>query len=528
MEHHDVLFLLGSEALVELVAVAVVEDIIALNAVFFGEIVLELIICVVKHAVAVKIEPYGAAALESQRKQAVIHYPRILQAEIEHIVKRHEQFIKCIVESRRRRNSKHSVLLFIASIISEEYFLSLILSQRNMGAEIIRELVSIAAGLNLELEPLCLCDIDIKAYAPECGSLYPCAVIFIVRVSQFNLLARAVFYYKHARLFDIVKYDALQKCVHVQSFAEHFERVDDYRHLVGTVNLLAVIEHAQILFVRCDTHLVAALYPEQKMLVIKIHIRVVENDAVVDSVKQGIYPADCSVELIFRIAVGQQDILRALPVYIIDIERLEIRRHMTFVSAEHLLPHSHGVFKDIIGVAFFARCAAGAAQIEILRAAAEADFEFVTENIEAVFLILMECERGIEKNILPLAEILDADVHRRLRYIAIFGILEVIDARLFEELVSVVQGELLLAVIRNYLVGHKIDLVKMPVEEIGDRLERIVGECIVGVEIGYILTLRVLDTEISRCRNAAVFEREHLEDIIFFGIFLAYAETAVL
>lgn len=34
MEHHDVLFLLGSEALVELVAVAVVEDIIALNAVF--------------------------------------------------------------------------------------------------------------------------------------------------------------------------------------------------------------------------------------------------------------------------------------------------------------------------------------------------------------------------------------------------------------------------------------------------------------------------------------------------------------
>lgn len=34
MEHHDVLFLLGSEALVELVAVAVVENIIALNAVF--------------------------------------------------------------------------------------------------------------------------------------------------------------------------------------------------------------------------------------------------------------------------------------------------------------------------------------------------------------------------------------------------------------------------------------------------------------------------------------------------------------
>lgn len=46
----------------------------------------------------------------------------------------------------------------------------------------------------------------------------------------------------------------------------------------------------------------------------------------------------------------------------------------------------------------------------------------------------MECERGIEKNILPLAEILDADVHRRLRYIAIFGILEVIDARLLRSL----------------------------------------------------------------------------------------------
>lgn len=79
-----------------------------------------------------------------------------------------------------------------------------------MGAEIIRELVSIAAGLDLKLEFLCLCDIDIKTQAPECGSLYTRAVIFIVRVSQFNLLARAVFYYKHARLFDIVKYDALQ------------------------------------------------------------------------------------------------------------------------------------------------------------------------------------------------------------------------------------------------------------------------------------------------------------------------------
>lgn len=117
---------------------------------------LELIVCVVKHAVSVKIEPYGAAAFKSQRKQAVIHYPRVLEAEVEHIVKRHEQFIKCIVESRRRRNSEHSVFLLIASVVSEEYFLSLILSQRNMGAEIIRELVSIAAGLDLELEFLSL------------------------------------------------------------------------------------------------------------------------------------------------------------------------------------------------------------------------------------------------------------------------------------------------------------------------------------------------------------------------------------
>lgn len=135
-----------------------------------------------------------------------------------------------------------------------------------MGTEIIRELVSIAAGLDLKLEPLCLCDIDIKAHAPECGGLYPRAVIFIVRVSQFNLLTRAVFYYKHARLFDIVKYDALQKCVHVQSITEHLERVHDYRHSVGTVYLVSIIEHTQMFSVRRDVQLIASLYLEQKCL----------------------------------------------------------------------------------------------------------------------------------------------------------------------------------------------------------------------------------------------------------------------
>ena len=105
MEHHDVLFLLGSEALVELVAIAVVEDIIALNAVLFGKIVLELIVGIVEHTVAVEVEPYRPAVLERQSKKTVIYYTRVFKSKVENIVKSHEQFIKCIVESRRRRNS---------------------------------------------------------------------------------------------------------------------------------------------------------------------------------------------------------------------------------------------------------------------------------------------------------------------------------------------------------------------------------------------------------------------------------------
>ena len=100
MEHHNVLFLLGGEALVEFAAVAVVEDIIALNAVFFGEIVLELIVCVVKHTVAVKIEPYGIAAFKSQRKQTVVDYTQI-----------NMRIVRRIIE--QRGNSQRQVFQFI-------------------------------------------------------------------------------------------------------------------------------------------------------------------------------------------------------------------------------------------------------------------------------------------------------------------------------------------------------------------------------------------------------------------------------
>ena len=69
VEHDDILLLLGSKTLLELVAVAVVENIVALHAVFFLEVVLKLIVGIVEHTVAVEVEPYRPAVLERQSKE---------------------------------------------------------------------------------------------------------------------------------------------------------------------------------------------------------------------------------------------------------------------------------------------------------------------------------------------------------------------------------------------------------------------------------------------------------------------------
>ena len=294
-------------------------------------------------------------------------------------------------------------------------------------------------------------------------------------MGELRFLTHAVFYYEQARFFGIVEDKALEKSVNAQGVAENFKRVYYYRHLFDAVDLVAVIEHAQLPAARRNAQLVAALHLEQKVLMIEIHIRMVQDNAVIDSVKQSIYPADRQIEFLLRIAVGQQNILSAFPVDIVEIERLKIERHMSLISAEHLLPHSHGVLEYIIGVALPSRCAAGSAQIQVFRMAAKAYFELVAEYVEAVFLILMESERGVKENVLARAEVLDADVHRRLGYIAVYRILKVVYPGCFEKLVSVVQSEFFLAVIRYYFVGYKIDLVKVLVEEIRYGIQSIVG-----------------------------------------------------
>ena len=100
VEHDDILLLLGSKTLLELVAVAVVENIVALHAVFFLEVVLKLIVGIVEHTVAVEVEPYRPAVLERQSKKTVIYYTRVFKSEVENIVKSHKQLIEFIVESR--------------------------------------------------------------------------------------------------------------------------------------------------------------------------------------------------------------------------------------------------------------------------------------------------------------------------------------------------------------------------------------------------------------------------------------------
>ena len=77
VEHDDILLLLGSKTLLELIAVAVVENIVAFHAVFFWEVVLKLIVGIVEHTVAVEVEPCRFVPLVVQRKHTVIDYTRI-------------------------------------------------------------------------------------------------------------------------------------------------------------------------------------------------------------------------------------------------------------------------------------------------------------------------------------------------------------------------------------------------------------------------------------------------------------------
>ena len=101
VEHDYVLLLLGREALVNAVSVAVVENIVALDSVILAKVVLELVICVVKHAVAIKIEPDRPMFPAGEGKQTVIEYARVFHTEIDHVIYRDQSLIGDIVAQAR-------------------------------------------------------------------------------------------------------------------------------------------------------------------------------------------------------------------------------------------------------------------------------------------------------------------------------------------------------------------------------------------------------------------------------------------
>jgi len=113
------------------------------------------------------------------------------------------------------------------------------------------------------------------------------------------------------------------------------------------------------------------------------------------------------------------------------------------------------------------------AQVIILRLLAVAYLHLIPDDAAAIVDILVEFQLLVKERGLALAEIFDADIHRRLADVAVPALVEVIHSAVAEHLESRVQGVALLLPIRDYLVGNKVDLVIVLVKEARDGLESI-------------------------------------------------------
>ena len=103
----------------------------------------------------------------------------------------------------------------------------------------------------------------------------------------------------------------------MQSAAEQLHCVDNCRDSLSLIHLFILVEDTELLAFGLDTQAVTALSSEKIMLVIYVHLRVVENDLIINPAEQRIDAAYRPFKIGLGVAVGKQDILHSLPVDVV-------------------------------------------------------------------------------------------------------------------------------------------------------------------------------------------------------------------
>ena len=482
-EEDDMLLLLGREALIQLVEVAFVEDIIALNAVLLADIVFELVIGVVKNAVAVEIYPHAPALCPVEIARYPVRYNGGLYPQVaEEIAYQQAQHQRHGAEGREMPNGKSSVRLATDKPAGAEALEPPVLSYRAVGAVIERGAVADAVHPDLDTKVVDLCTVKFKLHTPECTRAYARLVMLVLGVGQLERSALAVDDEIHLGLAAIHEYRGFEEAVKDESAAPDFEPVGDNTDLLCLIDRLTllkqrggptVIDKAQGVLIALQGDFAAPLEIDKEMLVIKIHAGALEYHVVVDFFDKRENTLDRLIEFRLGVIIGQEPVLNGLPIQVVEVYSLIIAGYFIAVGGKEPLPHGHGILKDIVGEAAPVGRAARVAQVIILRLLAVAYLHLIPDDAAAIVDILVEFQLLVKERGLALAEIFDADIHRRLADVAVLTLVEVIYPAVAEHLESRVHGVALLLPIRDYLVGDKVDLVIVLVKEARDGLESI-------------------------------------------------------
>ena len=149
------------------------------------------------------------------------------------------------------------------------------------------------------------------------------------------------------------------------------------------------------------------------------------------------------------------------------------------------------------------------------------NFSFFLKNWQYVFLILMKYQCCIEFDVL-FTHILNNDVHISLNKVYIIWVRKIKNAGF----IYIIVPEMLYSsnfsfFILIFGIGHQVYLVIVLLKIVAKPLYRIFGKIIIGIQVHNILSLSLINSEVSRIWNAFIFNMEHLYIIILLGILVA-------
>ena len=173
---------------------------------------------------------------------------------------------------------------------------------------------------------------------------------------------------------------------------------------------------------------------------------------------------------------GQRDARLQLPREIVHEQSLDIGRHFIAVAAEEVLEQRDVVVVEALRLAQRGGGPLVAAHPPVFRFGTEAQLHAALEHVGAVLLVLVHDDaiggREIEEHI-SVEAIAHGHVHGGLGNRGVFRKRQIVDARLSQHIVAVVQSLALSIANRHDGVSDQIDLIGTRFEEHRDVLQRL-------------------------------------------------------